>query len=111
VRIQERVSTSTLVQVLLPLHDEVGQAYPARAILRVRQELTELFGNLNAYGRMPVGLPPAPGDWGRTGDDLIVFEVMADRLEPGWWHAYRSELERRFHQPRIVVRAQAVEVL
>jgi hypothetical protein len=100
-----------MVQVLLPLHDETGSAYPARSFLRVRQELSEVFGALTVYGRMPVGTTSIPGAWGRTADDLVVFEVMADRLEPGWWHAYRSELERRFHQPRIVVRAQAVEVL
>lgn len=97
--------------MLLPLHDEMGRAYPPRDFLRVRQELAEVFGALTAYGRMPVGTPRMSETWDRTADDLVVFEVMADRLESGWWHAYRSELERRFHQPRIIVRSQAVEVL
>jgi hypothetical protein len=101
------VASATLVQILLPLHDDGGQPHPPASFLRVRQELTRLFGGLNAYSRGPVQAPVAGAD----GDGLIVYEVLAERLESGWWHAYRSELERRFHQRHIEVRAQAVEVL
>jgi hypothetical protein len=106
------VSSATLVQILLPLHDQGGFPHPPSAYMRVRQELTRLFGVMNAYSRVPAeasGLNA--GTEGLSADDLVVYEVMAERLESGWWHAYRSELERRFHQAHIVVRAQAVEVL
>ena len=36
---------------------------------------------------------------------------MADALDRGWWSAYRAELERRFRQDVIVIRAQAIEQL
>lgn len=100
------VSSATLVQILLPLHDDGGQPLPPDSLLRVRQELTRLFGSLSAYSRTPTDGRDVGLD-----DDVVVYEVVADRLESGWWHAYRSELERRFHQRHIVVRAQAVEVL
>lgn len=101
------MSTATLVQILLPLHDDGGHPHPPSSFARVRQELTRLFGGLNAYSRGPAEMSgPA-----LEGDGLIVYEVVAQRLEAGWWHAYRSELERRFHQRHIEVRAQAVEVL
>jgi hypothetical protein len=36
---------------------------------------------------------------------------MADWLDRGWWRVYRAELERRFSQDEIVVRAGEVELL
>jgi hypothetical protein len=36
---------------------------------------------------------------------------MTYPLDPGWWGEYRVELERRFSQARIVIRAQSVTVL
>jgi hypothetical protein len=106
------VSTATLVQLLLPLHDGGGHPYPSASFLRIRQELSRLFGGITAYCRAPPGPETVIIDpETQRGDDFVVYEVMAPRLEPGWWHAYRSELERRFQQGPIVVRAQAVEVL
>ena len=105
------MSTATLVQLLLPLHDGGGHPYPPASFIRVRQELSRLFGTITAYGRVPATDAWAPGLASQRGDDCVVYEVMAPRLEPGWWHAYRSELERRFPQQRIVVRAQAIDVL
>jgi hypothetical protein len=105
------VSSATLVQVLLPLQDGGGHPYPPASYVRVRQELTRLFGGITAYSRAPAADAWGPDFASQRGDDFVVYEVVAPRLESGWWHAYRSELERRFQQRRIVVRAQAVEVL
>jgi len=44
-------------------------------------------------------------------DDVAVFEVMTGDLDRAWWDTYRRELERRFRQDKIVVRAVAHEVL
>ena len=61
---------------------------------------------------------PAPrpeGLWTEDGktshDEIVIFEVMADELDRGWWSAYRAELERRFRQDVIVIRAQTIEQL
>ena len=105
------MSSATLVQLLLPLHDGGGRPYPSSSYLRVRQELTRLFGGITAYSRGPAEDGSVLGLTKQRGDDFVVYEVMAPRLEPGWWHAYRSELERRFQQRRIEVRAQAIDVL
>ena len=42
---------------------------------------------------------------------MLVLEVMADELDRDWWGRYRRELEARFRQDEIVVRAQPFEPL
>ena len=94
-----------LVQLLLPLTRD------RRAYQRVFRELTERFGGMTAYSRSP-----AEGLWKKrrgatVQDDIVVVEVMVKRLERRWWSGYRRELERRFRQEALVVRAHAVEAL
>jgi hypothetical protein len=99
-----------LIQILLPLTDNDGRAFAAADYGRVRGELAERFGGITTFTRAP-----AEGVWkeaGRTSrDDLVVFEIMAPTLDRPWWEGYRAELERRFRQEAIVVRAIPVEML
>ncbi|MBW3617951.1 MAG: hypothetical protein KY446_09410 [Proteobacteria bacterium] len=99
-----------LITLLLPLYDNAGAPFPPELFARVRAELTERFGGLTAFSRAP-----AEGVWrdgGRTSrDEVTVLEVMADHLDRDWWRFYRRELEQRFQQDAIVVRAQAFEPL
>ena len=86
---------------------------PSRPSLHaaVRDELVEHFGGVTAFTRSPAeGLWKA-GDGDAERDDIVIFEVMADWLDRGWWRNYRTELERRFRQDEIVVRAREVELL
>jgi len=68
------------------------------------------FGGLTAYNRAP-----AQGLWNDDGgverDEIVVYEVMADDLDPAWWAAYRTGLAQRFDQKELVVRAQPIELL
>jgi hypothetical protein len=99
-----------LIQILLPLFDNQGTHFDAGLYADVRKELNAKFGGLTAFSRAP-----AEGLWQDDGktkhDDIIVFEVMAEGVEPKWWRAYRKELEARFKQDQIVVRAQMVSLL
>ena len=104
-------SEQLLVQLLLPLYDNEGNDFPRAQFEQVARELTERFGGLTAYTRAP-----AEGRWqgdgsATTRDEIIVYEVMTYPLDPGWWRDYRVELERRFAQDRIVIRAQSVTIL
>ena len=95
-----------LVQLLLPVYDNTGRAFPASHYTQVRDELTQRFGGLAAYTRAP-----AEGLWSEDGgqaarDDIVVYEVMVEQLERSWWSDFRAELERRFAQQELVVRAQ-----
>ena len=100
-----------LIQILLPLYDNDGRRFGADAFDRVRNELAERFGGVTAFRRAP-----AEGLWKDEGgavarDELAIFEVMAEALDRAWWAGYRAELERRFQQEKMVVRATEFEKL
>ena len=96
-----------LVQLLLPLYDPEGVRFGRDAFDRVARELTERFGGLTAYTRAP-----AAGLWKEEGatqrDDIVVYEVMVDALDARWWAGYRIELEERFRQEELVIRAHGI---
>lgn len=99
-----------LVQLLLPLYDNEGQAFGRENYAPIRKLLTEQFGGLTTYARAP-----ATGLW-KDGDetvrdDVVVYEVMVEELDRAWWGEYREALRLSFRQEALVVRAQRVEVL
>ena len=100
-----------LVQLLLPLYDNAGRAFPAAHFATVRDELTAQFGGLTTYSRAPAqGLwQDASGPTRR--DDIVVYEVMTDTLDREWWRRYRRTLEQRFAQDELLIRSQTVERL
>lgn len=101
-----------LVQLLLPLYDNDGGATSGSELRRVRDELTERFGGLTVYSRAPVeGLWEEPRDGERVRDDLVIYEVMVDRLDAEWWGTYRRSLEARLRQEELVVRALEIRRL
>lgn len=101
-----------LIQLLLPLTDNQGVPFAREDFDRVRGELIDRFGGVTAFLQSP-----ARGVWkneadGRTDkDQLVLVEVMTQELNQAWWHAYRKELETRFRQESIVVRALGAQAL
>jgi len=100
-----------LVQMLLPLYDRSGQKFSQEHFSAVREELTQRYGGMTAYLRSP-----ADGTWREPGggidrDEMVMCEVMVEELDRAWWSTYRKQLERRFDQAELVVRASALEKL
>jgi len=99
-----------LIQLLLPVADNDGRPFDAALPAALRRELAERFGGLTAYTRAP-----AEGVWAHDGkrdrDDIVVVEVMTDRLDRGWWKGLRLRLERDLRQQSILIRCHEVEVL
>lgn len=58
---------------------------------------------------------PATGVWEEDGakvtDDVVIFEVMVERLEREYWRLYRLELQEEFRQEVIVMRAHRIDML
>ncbi|HEY0625120.1 MAG TPA: hypothetical protein VGD10_00145 [Allosphingosinicella sp.] len=99
-----------VIEIFLPLYDNRGRRFERTLYTEVRKELIEKFGGLTAFTRSPAeGLWKDEGEVAR--DDIVIFEVMVDKLDRGWWSSCRRELERRFRQDEIVVRARASERL
>lgn len=99
-----------LIEILLPLNDNDGRPFDAARYAAIRQHLIERFGGLTAFTRSPA--QGTATDGGKTvHDDIVVFEVMTEKLDVAWWHGYRRQLEREFRQDAIVARASAVTLL
>lgn len=97
-----------LIQVLLPLYDNHGDAFAPELFSSVRDELAQRYGGVTIYSRAP-----AEGIWQDEADhavrdDVILFEVMTEALDRAWWTRFRREQERRFEQEEIVIRAQSI---
>lgn len=84
-----------LVEILLPLDDNDGRSFDASLFAQAHTELTDRFGGVTSFGRSP-----AHGVTNDTGkpvhDEIVIVEVMTDKLERDWWDAYRRDLESRF---------------
>ncbi|HET7694599.1 MAG TPA: hypothetical protein VFK57_02750 [Vicinamibacterales bacterium] len=104
-------SSGWLIQILLPLYDNRGSRFDEETFARTRVELLERFGGMTAHQRAPARGLWKTDEGGVARDDVAVFEVMAAELDRAWWDGYRRELERRFRQETIVVRALAQQLL
>ena len=99
-----------LVQLILPRYLNSGEAVDARLFREVRQTLLDRFGGVTAFTRAP-----AQGLWQDGArvehDEVLLYEVMVEHLERAWWAAYRKELEGKFQQQELVIRAHRIERL
>ncbi len=99
-----------LVQIFLPIADNDGRPFPREMFHALREELTARFGGATVYAQAP-----AQGFWaasdGTSRDDIVIFEVMCDRLDEPWWRARREALESEFRQEEVIVRAQTIQRL
>jgi hypothetical protein len=99
-----------LVQILLPLRNNKGQAFAKALFDDVRSDLATHFGGVTVYMRSP-----ASGLWEKDGklldDDVVIYEVMVERLEREFWRLYRIELQETFQQDVITMRASRIDVL
>jgi len=99
-----------LIDILLPVRDNEGCPFAAKTYQSLRDERTEHYGGVTAFTRAPAEGEIKTGS-GKVHDDIIVFEVMADKIDRHWWKQYRESLERAFEQDEIVVRDTAFEKL
>jgi hypothetical protein len=101
-----------LLSLLLPLYDNDRVSFPREMFRAVANELTDKFGGLTAHTRAPAqGLWQNQAEAPPTRDDIVIFEVMVEVIDRAWWSHYRRELERRFRQDHVIVRAHDVELL
>ena len=99
-----------LLQLLLPTHDNPGRSFPQAKLNRVKSLLTRSFGGVTVYRRSPAeGLSKEHS--GIVRDEIIIFEVMTEKLDKRWWKKYRINLEKEFRQNRIIVRASKINLL
>ncbi|KQS96832.1 hypothetical protein ASG42_28510 [Rhizobium sp. Leaf391] len=95
-----------LVEILLPATYPVPNT---EKLSRVRDELTAKFGGVMLHLDSPAEGVWKDGDVER--DRIVIVEVMTDDLDRSFWSRYREELEGRFRQYELVIRASEIERL
>lgn len=100
-----------LIEILLPLKDNSGNKFSGEIFAVCQKELTDKFGGLTAFTRTP-----ADGLWVKDSkaikrDEIAIFEVQAKDLDKNWWSSYRRQLEQRFSQDELVIRAYQFDLL
>jgi hypothetical protein len=106
----KRTTFMQIIQILLPVTDRAGERFSRELYHEVKDELTARFKGLTVYSRAP-----AEGIWkprkGTKRDDIVVYEVMARKLDRKWWRNYGRRLEQLFQQESVVIRAQRMTML
>jgi hypothetical protein len=100
-----------LVEILLPIADNTGVRLPRDLFDATRDELVARFGGVTMVSRSPGAGLWEDADGRVRADSIVVFEIMVDDLDAEWWRGYRRQLEARFGQDVIVVRASPCAVL
>jgi hypothetical protein len=100
-----------LVQLFLPLADNNNQRFSVDWYMEVSRTLNERFGGVTVYQRAPV-----TGLWKEAPqhtlkDDLIIFEVMVNEIDPAFWDPFKKQLEQQFRQKSILIRSYRIQVL
>jgi|GEM_PF-7050236 len=58
---------------------------------------------------------PAEGRWRSAQqeitDEIIIYEVMVEAIDPGWWKDFRHKLQSLFRQEEIIIRALPQQLL
>ena len=99
-----------LIQLLLPL-TTVGSADITAMLSRTQRELVEAFGGVTAYFRTPAHGVWTSAEGYREDDRMVMIEIVTRRFDRSWWRDYVDQLQNRFVQETIHVRATAIELL
>ncbi|WP_205510625.1 hypothetical protein [Longitalea arenae] len=100
-----------LVQIFLPLADNSGQRFTGDWYINISRQLNEGFGGVTMYQRAPVSGLWKEEEAHTVKDDLIIYEVMADKIDPGFWAPFKKQLEQQFRQESILIRSYPIQIL
>ena len=98
------------VEIFLPLAGADGVPHPRQRFEALKARLVDRFGGLTAFTRTP-----AEGLWaegsGVDRDQVVIFEVMTESLDPDWWAGLRCDLQDAFRQQEVVIRGHEIRRL
>ena len=100
-----------LIQVFLPLSDHNGHSFPGEWYKQISTSLTERFGGVTIYQRAPVTGLWKEEEQHTVRDDLIIYEVMVDKVQKDYWEPFKKQLEQQFRQDSILIRSSPIQIL
>ncbi len=100
-----------LIQLLLPLYDTAGKPFPAGYYQRVKDKFVKEFGGVTVYTQSPASGLWKDDDQKIVRDKIIIYEVMAGRVDQAFWDKYKKQLRSQFNQDDIIIRQMEVGLL
>jgi inorganic pyrophosphatase len=100
-----------LIQLFLPVVDRDGRPFPKKFFDQVKKKLAEKFDGLSVYTNSV-----ADGYWKNDTnsiekDQLLVYEVMANKIDLNYWAKLKASLEKQFKQELVVVRCLSMNLI
>ena len=103
---------SFLMQLVLPTHNNAGEAFADQIWEDLKTRLVDKFGGVTAFRRSPAQGVWSPTPDRRASEDVFMVEVMTDALDVAWWAALQQEFEASLDQEHIIIRAiQVAEIV
>ena len=94
-----------LIQIFLPVFNKKQIPFPKAVYSQIQKRMLKKFGGITLYSRAGI-----EGLWGKAGhveaDQMIIAEIMVNKIESSWWKKYKERLEKQFAQDEILMRYQ-----
>jgi inorganic pyrophosphatase len=93
---------SKRIELFIPVYTKNGKPFPKKHYTNLHQKLTEKFGGLTMYSRVPV-----TGFWKENSkttlkEDIIVYEVLAAEIDDKFWTKLKAWVLKAFNQEEII---------
>jgi hypothetical protein len=94
-----------LVQLFVPLASATQPGAKPADLEQLQRELAQQFGGVTAFVSQPAAGLWKPDSDQIIRDSVILLEVMVAELDRAWWARWREQIERRFRQDNLLIRA------
>ena len=99
------------IELYLPLYNNDKKAFPTSHYESVKQNLSDKFGGITMYSRTPV-----IGLWKESQesivkDDLVIYEIISEKLDESFWQEYKFMLQSLFQQEAIIIKSSKIKLL
>jgi hypothetical protein len=100
-----------LIELFLPVYDQLGNAFAHKHYTAVRKKLEEKFVHVTSYSRVPATVMSDHGKENLPAQAFIVYEIMAADLDSTFWSKYKTTLVKTFGQDDVMIRCTAISVI
>ncbi|MFD0941497.1 inorganic diphosphatase [Pedobacter boryungensis] len=99
---------SKRIELFIPVYNKKGKPFPKKYYTNLHQKLTDKFGGLTMYSRVPV-----IGFWkentaNTVKENIIVYEVLATEIDDKFWSKLKKWILKTFAQEEIIIHISSV---
>ncbi|MFI5452940.1 inorganic diphosphatase [Pedobacter sp. UC225_61] len=102
---------SKRIELFIPVYSKKGKSFPKKYYSSLHQKLTDKFGGLTMYSRVPV-----TGFWKENSsatlkEDIIVYEVLASEIDEKFWDKLKKWALKTFNQDEIMIHVSSISTI